>query len=508
MKTIKYISILFFVALLASCNNNENADGHAHDATDGEEQSHDDHEHEAATISHTLFYDNFELFVEFPALIAGQTSTFAAHFTRLNSYKPVKQGKVTVSIVKDGKGLRHQVDAPSSPGIFRPSLQPKEPGNYKMLFELKSDSGKVAFEIPDVKVYANLEDASHANPPEENGDAITFLKEQAWKTKFATQTINRQPFYSVIRTSAKVKSQPRAETTVNAQAEGTINLMAVLGEPVSKGDLLAVVSGSGIENNLSRKLKESKIAFEKSKSDFNRTKPLAEEQIISQKDFLEVQSRYRQDSLRYHQLESRISQNGMKITAPIDGFVNEIKTTNGSFVKNGSPVVSLANQSQILIEAYVNQSDYKMVPEIFDAHFSSSEMESPVSLNDIQGKVVSKTPFVRENKTRIPILFSGKNNGQFMPGMFLEAYLKTGSKKDALVVPLSAIIEEQGQHFVFVQTGGESFEKREVKLANNDGIQTEIESGLKQDERIVSEGAYQIKLASMAGELPLHGHTH
>ncbi|MFO7999854.1 MAG: efflux RND transporter periplasmic adaptor subunit [Marinilabilia sp.] len=506
MKTIKYISLIFFVALLASCSKNENAEGHAHDAAEVEEQSHDDHED--VTISHTLFSDDFELFVEFPALISGQTSTFAAHFTRLNNYKPVKQGKVTVSIVKDGQGLRHQVDAPSSPGIFRPSLQPKEPGTYKMLFELRSDSGKVAFEIPDVKVYANPDEAAHTNPREENGDAITFLKEQAWKTKFATQTINRQPFYSVIRTSAKVKSQPRAETNVNAQAEGTINLLAVLGEPVSKGDLLAVVSGSGIENNLSRKLKESKIAFEKSKSDFNRTKPLAEDQIISQKDYLEVQSRYRQDSLRYHQLESRISQNGMKITAPTDGFVNEIKATNGSFVKNGSPVVSLANQSQILIEAYVNQSDYKMVPEIFDAHFSSSEMESPVSLDDIQGKVVSKTPFVMENKTRIPVLFSGKNKGQFMPGMFLEAYLKTGSKEDALVVPLSAIIEEQGQHFVFVQTGGESFEKRQVTPANNDGMRTEIKSGLKPDERIVSEGAYQIKLAAMAGELPLHGHTH
>lgn len=508
MKTIKYISIIFFVAFLASCNSNENADGHAHDAADGEAQSHDGHEHEAVTISHTFFSDDFELFVEFPALIAGQTSAFAAHFTRLNNYKPVKQGKLTVSIVKDGKGLRHQVEAPASPGIFRPSLQPKEPGTYKMFFELESDSNKVSFEIPNVKVYANPDEAAHANSQEENGEAITFLKEQAWKTKFATQTVSREAFYSVIRTSAKVKNQPRAETTVNAQAEGTINLMAVLGEPVSKGDILAVVSGSGIKNNLSRKLKESKIAFEKSKSDFNRTKPLAKEQIISQKDFLEVKSRYRQDSLRYHQLESRISQNGMKIIAPTDGFVKEIKATNGSFVKNGSPVVSLANQSQILIEAYVNQSDYKKVPEIFDAHFSSSEMENPVTLNDIQGKVVSKTPFVQGDKTRIPVLFSGKNNGQFMPGMFLEAYLKTGSKEDALVVPLSAIIEEQGQHFVFVQTGGESFEKRQVKPANNDGMRTEIKAGLKPDERIVTQGAYQIKLASMAGELPLHGHTH
>ncbi len=95
-----------------------------------------------------------------------------------------------------------------------------------------------------------------------------------------------------------------------------------------------------------------------------------------------------------------------------------------------------------------------------------------------------------------------------MPGMFLEAFLKTGMKEQALVVPLSSIIEEQGQYFVFVQAGGESFIKRPVELANSDGIRTEIASGLELGERIVTKGAYQIKLAAMAGDLPLHGHTH
>ncbi|MFO7614699.1 MAG: efflux transporter periplasmic adaptor subunit, partial [Bacteroidales bacterium] len=84
----------------------------------------------------------------------------------------------------------------------------------------------------------------------------------------------------------------------------------------------------------------------------------------------------------------------------------------------------------------------------------------------------------------------------------------TGRKEQALVVPLSSLIEEQGQYFVFVQTGGESFVKRQVELANNDGVLTEITSGLSVGERIVTKGAYQIKLAAMSGDLPLHGHTH
>jgi len=78
----------------------------------------------------------------------------------------------------------------------------------------------------------------------------------------------------------------------------------------------------------------------------------------------------------------------------------------------------------------------------------------------------------------------------------------------ALVIPLSSIVEEQGQYYAFVQKGGESFVKRQIEIANSDGILTEVISGLKVGERIVTQGAYQIKLAAMAGDLPLHGHTH
>ncbi|WP_181256460.1 efflux RND transporter periplasmic adaptor subunit [Marinilabilia salmonicolor] len=508
MKTIKYIPIISLFALFTSCNDNPNSDGHSHDVAGEQVQAHDDHAHEAVTISYTLFADGYELFVEFPALVAGGRSEFAAHFTQLSNYKPVAEGIVTVSIIKDTKGIRNRVESPSSPGIFRPAIQPKESGTYKMLFELNSPSGNATFEIPDVRVYANEDEAAHAIQPEGDSEAVTFLKEQAWKAQFATQEVTPQPHYSVIRTSGKVKNQPQAETTVNAQAEGTVNLMTILGETVKKGELLAVISGAGIENNLSRRLQESKIAFEKSKADHNRLMPLADEQVVSQKDFLEVRARYRQDSLQFHQMASLVSQNGIRVTAPSNGYISEVKVGNGNFVQSGSPLFSLVNESRILIETYVNQSDFQQVSKIFDAHFSVSGKENPVTLKEIQGQIESKNAFINEGNTRIPVTFSGRNNGQFMPGMFLEAFLKTGAKEETLVIPLSAVIEEQGNYFVFVQTGGESFVKREIELANYDGIHAEIKKGLKPGERIVTRGAYQIKLASMAGELPLHGHTH
>lgn len=490
--------------LFIACN--RNTGGHTHDTVGGHEE-HDD-AHETGSLSYTLFSEDYELFVEFPALTVGQTSFFAAHFTLLSTYRPVSEGKLTVSIIHGNKGIRHSVNAPSSPGIFRPALHPKESGTYKMLFELESPSGNASFEIPEIQVFANVEEAVHAKVEPANGDEISFLKEQAWKTEFATQDVSMRPFYSVIHTSARVKGQAQSSVAINAQAEGQANLIAILGQSVRKGELLAVVASSGIENNLNSRLKESEIAFERSKADYNRTKPLVENQLVSQKDFLQIESQYMQDSLRYYQLANQVSQDGLKVTSPIAGFVSNVNVSNGQFVDKSSVIMHISSNSELLIEAYVNQSDFQKVIGIFDANFSFADSKESITLEEINGKVTSNNAFVNENATRIPVTFSVHNNGKLMAGMFLEAFLKTGRKEQALIVPLSSIIEEQGQYFVFVQTGGESFVKRQVELANNDGVLTEITSGLSVNERIVTKGAYQIKLAAMAGDLPIHGHTH
>lgn len=507
MKNIIFTSLIVMTSVFIACNSNKNKGGHTHDTVGGQEV-HDDHEHEAGALSYTLFSNDYELFVEFPALIVGQTSTFAAHFTQLSTYKPVSGGKLTVSITQGNKGIRHSVEAPSSPGIFRPALQPKEAGIYKMLFELESPSGNARFEIADIRVFANAEEAAHATEEPAAEDEIAYLKEQAWKTEFATHDVLMQPFYSVIHTSARVKGQPQSSLALNAQTEGQVNLIAVLGQSERKGELMAVITSSGIENNMNTKLKESQIAFEKSKADYNRTKPLVGIQLVTQKDFLQIESQYKQDSMRYYQLANQVSQNGLRVTAPIEGFISSINVSNGQFVDRSSVIMHIGSKSQLLIEAFVNQSDFQKVGSIFDANFSFADSKETIALGEINGKVNSNTAFVSENATRIPVTFSAQNNGKLMPGMFLEAFLKTGRKEQALVVQLSSIIEEQGQYFVFVQTGGESFVKRQVELSNNDGVLTEITSGLSVGERIVTKGAYQIKLAAMAGDLPLHGHTH
>jgi membrane fusion protein, heavy metal efflux system len=505
---LKFLWLLLLIAFSVSCNNNRSSHGHTHDAAGGHSTD-DGHDHETMMLSYTLFSGNHELFVEFEPLVAGQITTFAAHVTQLDDYKPVSQGSFTVSLIKGNKGIRHRVDAPSSPGIFRPALKPEEPGIYKLMFEFMDEGIEVFFGVERVQVYADAHEAMHASESKPMDDEITFLKEQAWKTEFATMKVDFSPFYSVIHTSGRVKVRPQSERMIYTQTSGRVQLMVMTGESVKKGDLLAWVTGSGIDGNINLQLNERQLAFEKSRSDYIRTKPLAEKQAISQKDFLEIQARYHQDSLRYHQLTGLVSrEEGLRMNAPMDGLISNLFVTHGQHVESGSPILKVSDPRHLLIETYVNQSDHQKVNGIFDANFLVKGHDNPLTLKELNGDVVSKNAFVDDQFTRIPVVFSASGNDFLIPGMFLEAFLFTGFKENALLIPISALIEEHGQYFVFVQKDGESYEKRTVAWTDSDGRQVEIISGLNPGERIVTKGAYQIKLAAMSGELPLHGHTH
>lgn len=507
MNKITFLSYILAALLLSNCNSNQGSGGHTHDVVGGS-ATHAPHDQETTVLSYTLFAHDYELFVEFPPLVVGQTSPFAVHFTNLANYTPVSEGKVTVSIIKAGKGLRNTVDAPSSPGIFRPALQPKEAGIYRLLFELENKKGKEIFEIQEIEVFANT-DAFEASVIESgSGDEIIFLKEQAWKTDFKTQEVSEKYFHSVISTSAKVKIQPRSEIVLNAPFTGQVSLVVMPGDAVQKGQILAIITGAGVENNLSVKLSEYRFAYEKSIADYIRTKPLANKDLISEKDFLNIKSLYQQDSLRYFQIAKHISRNGLNVKAPFAGFISEIFIENGTYQETGLPILKVSNKNQVLIEAYVNQSDFQLVGGIFDAHFKLPSENLTITLAQLDGKIKRTIAQVNSGSSKIPVLFTVANDDLLFPGMYLEALIMTDPKENALTVPLSAIIEEQGQYFVFVQSGGESFLKRQIQLANNDGLYVEIISGVQKGERIVTRGAYQIKLAAMAGDLPLHGHTH
>ena len=94
----------------------------------------DEHGHgaEARVESFTHFGDATELFVEFEPLVAGRETKMAAHLTRLSDWKPLAEGKVTVTLSDGAREERFEVGAPSTPGIFRPAPKPAAAGKRRL----------------------------------------------------------------------------------------------------------------------------------------------------------------------------------------------------------------------------------------------------------------------------------------------------------------------------------------------------------------------------------------
>jgi len=468
---------------------------------------------ELTPIVHTLYTDSVELFVEYKPLIVGEISKFAAHFTVLgDNFTALEDATITVSLIMGKSGIRNSIDTCSSPGIFRLALEPKKAGIATLIFDVKTKNFSEKFVINNVQVFSNTEEALKNPAVEATGD-ITYLKEQAWKVEFANEPVEKKSFTNVIKTSGQLLSAQGDEMVVVAKASGIVlfsNQSLIQGSPIQKGQTIMSVSGEDLsEFNLNSEYKQAKSNLEKTKADFERASKLIEEKIITQKDFLQAKLAYEHAENSFRTLSRNYSKNGKSSLSPMDGFIKNLLVQEGQYVEVGSPLATVSKNKRLVVQAMLSQNYFDQLGLITSANFTSgsntNELYNTKALNGslpIIGKSSSSNaPFVT-------ITFEIDNIGKMIPGSVIEVYLKSSPIADALVIPVSSLVEEQGMFYVYVQTGGESFEKREVTLGANDGEFVQVLKGVEENERVVTKGAYQIKLSTASGALPAHGHEH
>ena len=505
------ISFIIVAGLLPGCKD----DNHKHgDAEHG--HSHGDEVHAGAELeplAFTLYTDKSELFVEFKPLIAGETSKFAAHFTQLGeNFKAVTEGSVTVSLIGNGTQLTDKAEAPSSPGIFRLALNPENPGTYQLVFDIQTKEFPDKITIANITVYPDTKTAQANQQEQTIGEEIVYLKEQAWKIDFSNREVKRQPFTEIIKTTGQVVPAPGDETTIIAKSKGIItfgNNKKLIGSAVNAGETVFRISGAGLtEGNVDTKYKEAKNTYEKSKIDFERAKKLVKDNIISQKYFQETHLRYKNAQSTFNTIEKNYTTGGHKITSPIQGYIKNVMVSEGEYVEIGQHIASVSQNRKLILKAEVPQKYFSKLNSISSANFITAHDSKIYSTDSLNGKLVSYGKSADNNAYYIPVNFEIDNNGEIIPGSFVEVFLKTTVIKDALVIPYSALIEEQENYFAYVQTSGEGFQKRELKIGVNDGMNVQVLAGIKEGERVVTKGAYQIKLATMSGKMPAHGHEH
>ena len=232
------------------------------------------------------------------------------------------------------------------------------------------------------------------------------------------------------------------------------------------------------------------------------------QRIISDKQFYETQTRYKNDSASYYALSSSVSPAGLEIHAPLSGYLHELNIAEGQYVETGAQLATISDNQLLLLRADVAQQYVGQLNRIRSAHFRPAYSSRIYTIEELGGRLLARGASVAENNHYMPVYFEVRNDGSLIEGAFTEFYLLTEASLNAVTVPLTAVMEEQGSTYVYIQKHGAGYLKRAVTLGEHDGVNVLVQAGLTDGERVVTRGAMLLKASSMSTAMPAHAHEH
>jgi RND family efflux transporter MFP subunit len=486
-------------------------------------EHHEQHGHGHGALDMTLWGESTELFAEYSPLVVGKPSEFAAHLTTLRDFKPVLAGLVTVELVQsDGSKVAVRSRAPARPGIYTPSLTPTVAGSCTLTITLKSGTTSERHTAPSCQVHTEA-------PAEREGDesGISFLKEQQWKTDFATAVVGKRTMRRTVRVYARVKPASGRHAHLTAALAGRVRFpktAPVIGARVERGQLLGLIAppmrGATNRATLRADIAAARAEADAAGSDLDRVNGLAKEDAIAQRRLKEARSRAAVARSKLRAARARLREydatawgrgggNLFRVRSPLRGTIVEVEVTEGQTVNGGAEMFTIIDVDTVWIEGRVFEPDIAKVVGARGARLHIEGRDEPFLIGGDNGRLVTLGHMVDPRTRTVPIIFEMTNPKRVLRiGQMATLDILTGDPVQALAIPESAIITDRGRSVVFVHSSGETFEQRMISTGIRARGWVAIESGLEPGERVVTRGAYTVKLAASAASAPGHGHAH
>tara|TARA_B100000287_G_scaffold78907_1_gene71055 strand:+ start:4166 stop:5329 length:1164 start_codon:yes stop_codon:yes gene_type:complete len=300
---------------------------------------------------------------------------------------------------------------------------------------------------------------------------------------------------------------PEDEVEIKPQIPGIIEKLYVEeGDLVSNGDLLAkikVVPNEQALNSAEGRLANSRIVLKNAEIDFKRNKALFEKEIISKQDFENSQLRFdqaRQD-VRNAKSDLQIIRLGSaggsslantNIRATVPGTILEIPVKRGDQViesnsfNAGTTIATIADLKKMIFEGKVDEAD---VDKLIIG------MPLKVNLAAIQGKQMdARLKFIapKGNEEQGVVQFKIEGDVFLNDSISVRAgYSANASivleRKDSIMAIAESLLQfdrKTEKAYVEVLLGDQKFERRDVEIGISDGINVEILSGIKMDQKI------------------------
>lgn len=341
-----------------------------------------------------------------------------------------------------------------------------------------------------------------------HADEIVFTEPQAKEIGLKTEVVTTASFRNIIKTSGQIQAPQGDEQTIVATSAGVVsftNASITDGTPVRAGESIVSISAKNLQEG--DPALKSKIAFETAEKEYRRAQGLVADKIISAKEFEQIRLRYETSKAAYQGQAANITATGIRVTSPISGYIKNRLVNQGEYVAVGQPIATVAQNRRLQLRAEVSENYFKHLRSVTTANFKTTYDDITYKLSDLNGKLLSYGKASNSNSFYIPVTFEFDNVGDIIPGSFTEVYLFSNVKENVISVPVSALTEEQGLNFVYIQIEPEAFKKQEVTVGQNNGERVEILKGLNAGQKVVTKGVIQVKLAASSSAIP-DGHNH
>lgn len=326
---------------------------------------------------------------------------------------------------------------------------------------------------------------------EHHADLIELPAEQAERFGVVTDTVEAGDFNVTIRCSGMVERDASNAATATAPMSGVVRLNRGVstGMKVGRGATLGRIDGSAVSGGNSNLA--AKAALDAAQREVDRLKPLYADKLVTA-------SEYNAALAALEAAKAAFSTGaGEHIAAPMAGVVTELLVADGAFVNAGDPVATIASDSRLTLRADVTADDYPQLAYVTDARIGDFTLSEH---GGRKGGVSAANGYGT-------VWFTFNNDGSVMPGAGVETYLLGQKRTGVISVPVGAVVEQQGQHYVYQPHSPGHYVKTPVTLGAFDGLRYEITSGLRPGQPVVTAGAVTVRLAESSGAIP-EGHSH
>lgn len=299
-------------------------------------------------------------------------------------------------------------------------------------------------------------------------------------TDVAEMVVKPAAFTNYIDLQGSIDAKDNVMAT--PQAQGVItNIYVKAGDHVSAGQTMVQLDNSVLKQQIAQAETQSSLM----KTLYDRQKNLWDQKIGTEVQYLQAQANLQSAQKQVAAL--RQQSDLYRIVSPINGVVDQMDLKLGQAAGPGTTTIRVVNTEYLKVKANV--------PESYAANIHQGDMVKVV-VPDANDSTVAKISFAAKTIDAASRSFAIEvqlpSSKTIKPNMTAVLKIADYSNKNAVVVPINVIQKSESGDFVFVDENGFAKKKPVVEGASYGG-KAEIKTGLKADEKLITDGASELE---------------